>query len=121
MLKRLDKDFPGSEVAVIFDAKGKTFRDEIFPEYKANRPPMPDDLRLQVEPLYKIIRAMGYPMMIVEGVEADDVIGTLATQATAGGHPVVVSTGDKDMAQLVSEHVSLVNTSVFNTFEPVED
>jgi DNA polymerase-1 len=110
MLRRMDKDYPGSVVAVIFDAKGKTFRDDIYPEYKANRPPMPDDLRVQIEPIHNIIRAMGMPLLIIDGVEADDVIGTLARQATEQGVDVVVSTGDKDMAQLVSEHVTLVNT-----------
>ncbi len=110
MLKRLEKDYPESPVAVIFDAKGKTFRDEIYSEYKAQRPPMPDDLREQVEPLHSIIRAMGLPLIIVEGVEADDVIGTYARQASDKGLPVVVSTGDKDMAQLVNEQVTLVNT-----------
>lgn len=110
MLRRLQKDYPGSVVAVIFDAKGKTFRDDIYPQYKAHRPPMPDDLRTQIEPIHAIIRAMGLPLMAVEGVEADDVIGTLARQATEQGVAVVVSTGDKDMAQLVSAHVTLVNT-----------
>ncbi len=110
MMRRLQKDYPDSEIAVVFDAKGKTFRDEIFAEYKANRPPMPDDLRSQVEPTLDIIRAMGFPLLIVDNVEADDVIGTLAEQATKDGHHVVVSTGDKDMAQLVSDHVTLVNT-----------
>ncbi len=110
MLRRLDKDYPGSEVAVIFDAKGKTFRDDIFADYKAQRPPMPDDLRVQIEPIHNIIKAMGLPLMIIEGVEADDVIGTLAYQATDQGVGVVISTGDKDMAQLVSDHVTLVNT-----------
>lgn len=110
MLRRLQKDYPDSEIAVVFDAKGKTFRDDIFAEYKANRPPMPDDLRSQVEPTHNIIRAMGLPLLIIENVEADDVIGTLAAQATKEGHHVVVSTGDKDMAQLVSDHVILVNT-----------
>jgi DNA polymerase I len=110
MLRRMDRDYPGSVVVVIFDAKGKTFRDDIYPEYKAHRPPMPDDLRTQIEPIHNIIRAMGLPMLIIEGVEADDVIGTLARQATEQGVDVVVSTGDKDMAQLVTEHVTLVNT-----------
>ncbi|WP_075186401.1 DNA polymerase I [Teredinibacter haidensis] len=110
MLKRLEKDYPESPVAVVFDAKGKTFRDDMYSDYKANRPPMPDDLRLQIEPLHKIIRAMGLPMLVIEGVEADDVIGTLAREATEKGLPVVVSTGDKDMAQLVNEQVTLVNT-----------
>ncbi len=110
MLRRMDRDYPGSVVAVIFDAKGKTFRDDIYPEYKAQRPPMPDELRTQIEPIHNIIRAMGLPMLIIDGVEADDVIGTLARQATEQGVDVVVSTGDKDMAQLVTEHVTLVNT-----------
>lgn len=110
MLRKLAKDYPESPIAVIFDAKGKTFRDDIYSDYKANRPPMPDDLRAQIEPLHTIIRAMGLPLIIQDGVEADDVIGTYAQQATEKGIPVVVSTGDKDMAQLVSEHVTLVNT-----------
>lgn len=110
MLKRLLKDYPESPVAVVFDAKGKTFRDDIYPEYKANRPPMPDDLRLQIAPLHEIIRNMGLPMLVVPGVEADDVIGTLASEGAVKGKRVVISTGDKDMAQLVNEHVSLVNT-----------
>ena len=110
MLRRLQKDYPGSVVAVVFDAKGKTFRDDIYPEYKANRPPMPDDLRSQVQPIHDIIAAMGLPLINVEGVEADDVIGTLAAQATREKIDVIVSTGDKDMAQLVTPHVTLVNT-----------
>lgn len=110
MLRRLQKDYDGSEIAVIFDAKGKTFRDDIYPDYKANRPPMPDELRSQIEPIHEIIRAMGLPLIAITGVEADDVIGTLAEQATAIGMDVVVSTGDKDMAQLVNQHVTLVNT-----------
>jgi DNA polymerase-1 len=110
MLRRLQKDYPKSVVVVIFDAKGKTFRDDIYTEYKANRPSMPDDLRPQVEPIHQIVRAMGLPLLMIDGVEADDVIGTLTHQATAQGINVVVSTGDKDMAQLVNEHVTLVNT-----------
>jgi DNA polymerase-1 len=110
MLRRLIKDYPDSPVAVVFDAKGKTFRDELFEEYKANRPPMPDDLRPQVQPILDIVEAMGLPLFVVEGVEADDVIGTLARQASEMAQPVVISTGDKDMAQLVNAHVSLVNT-----------
>ncbi|MTI63676.1 DNA polymerase I [Methylophaga sp.] len=110
MLRRLLADYPDSHIAVVFDAKGKTFRDDIYEQYKANRPPMPDDLRPQVEPIYDIIRAMGLPLLCVDGVEADDVIGTLAKQATEKGMDVVVSTGDKDMAQLVNHHVTLVNT-----------
>jgi DNA polymerase-1 len=110
MMRRMDRDYPGSTVVVIFDAKGKTFRDNIYPEYKAQRPPMPDDLRCQIQPIHDIIRAMGLPLLIIDGVEADDVIGTLADQATQQGVDVVISTGDKDMAQLVSEHVTLDNT-----------
>jgi len=110
MLRRLCKDYPGSPVAVVFDAKGKTFRDDMFPEYKAQRPPMPDELREQIGPIHGIVQAMGLPLLCVEGVEADDVIGTLARQAAARGTPVVISTGDKDMAQLVDEHITLVNT-----------
>tara|TARA_R110001599_G_scaffold353459_1_gene592556 strand:- start:264491 stop:267205 length:2715 start_codon:yes stop_codon:yes gene_type:complete len=110
MIRRLHKDYPGSPVVVVFDAKGKTFRDEMFPDYKAQRPPMPDELREQVEPIHAIVKAMGLPLLCVEGVEADDVIGTLARQAGIQGRPVVISTGDKDMAQLVDEHVTLVNT-----------
>ncbi len=110
MLRRLLADYPDSHIAVVFDAKGKTFRDDIYEQYKANRPPMPDDLRPQVEPIYDIIKAMGLPLLCVDGVEADDVIGTLARQATEKGMDVVVSTGDKDMAQLVNQHVTLVNT-----------
>lgn len=117
MLRRLHKDYPDSVVAVIFDAKGKTFRDEIFAEYKAHRPPMPDDLRSQIEPIHAIIEAMGLPLIIIEGVEADDVIGTFARQATEQGVEVVISTGDKDMAQLVSEHVTLVNTMTASTLD----
>lgn len=110
MLRRLLADYPDSHIAVVFDAKGKTFRDDLYEQYKANRPPMPDDLRPQVEPIYDIIKAMGLPLLCVDGVEADDVIGTLARQATEKGMDVVVSTGDKDMAQLVNQHVTLVNT-----------
>ncbi|MEE4110849.1 MAG: DNA polymerase I, partial [Halieaceae bacterium] len=118
MLRRLMKDYPGSPVAVVFDAKGKTFRDDIYPEYKANRPPMPDDLREQVEPIHAIVRAMGLPLLCEEGVEADDVIGTLAREASADGRTVIVSTGDKDMAQLVNEHVTLVNTMTETLLTP---
>ena len=110
MMRRLQKDYPESTHVVVFDAKGKTFRDEIYSDYKAHRPPMPDDLRLQIEPIHKIIQAMGMPMLIIEGVEADDVIGTLALQATAAEQPVVISTGDKDIAQMVNEHIVMENT-----------
>jgi DNA polymerase-1 len=110
MLRSLMTTYKPSHIAVIFDAKGKTFRDDIYKEYKANRPPMPDELRSQIKPLHKIIRAMGFPIIVEDGVEADDVIGTLARQASAQGIECVISTGDKDMAQLVDKHVTLINT-----------
>ncbi|MBV1871351.1 MAG: DNA polymerase I [Gammaproteobacteria bacterium] len=110
MLRKLISDYQPEELVVIFDAKGKTFRNDLYPEYKANRPPMPDDLRDQIAPLHDVIKTMGLPLLAIKGVEADDVIGTLAAEATSLGRRVVISTGDKDMAQLVSEHVSLVNT-----------
>ncbi|MGK4474828.1 DNA polymerase I [Aeromonas molluscorum] len=110
MMRSLRKQYPDSHVAVVFDAKGKTFRDEIYPEYKATRASMPDDLRSQVAPIHQMIKAMGFPFLMVEGVEADDVIGTLARQATEKQLPVLISTGDKDMAQLVSDHVTLIDT-----------
>lgn len=110
MLRKLHKDYPADYSACIFDAKGKTFRDDIYPEYKANRPSMPDDLRSQVEPLLEAIKAMGWPLLVVDGVEADDVIGCLAEQAEKQGVRVLISTGDKDMSQLVNEHVTVINT-----------
>lgn len=110
MLRGLRRDYPDSVIAVVFDAKGPTFRDEMYVEYKAQRPPMPDDLRSQIEPLHDCVRAQGFPLLCVEGVEADDVIGTLALQGGNNGQKVVISTGDKDMAQLVTERVTLVNT-----------
>lgn len=110
MLRRLHKDFPADYSACVFDAKGKTFRDDIYAEYKANRPPMPDDLGQQIAPLHAAIKAMGWPLLMIEGVEADDVIGCLAKQAEQQGMQVVISTGDKDMAQLVSPQVKLINT-----------
>ena len=110
MLKSLIKQYNPTHMAVIFDAKGKTFRDDIYKEYKANRPPMPDELRSQIEPLHAIIKAMGLPVIVEPGVEADDVIGTLAKHATEKGIDTLISTGDKDMAQLVNEHVTLINT-----------
>ena len=110
MLKRMQRDFPVDPIVVIFDAKGKTFRNEMYPEYKANRPPMPDDLRVQIEPIHNIVKAMGFPLLCVSGVEADDVIGTLARQASKLKLKTIISTGDKDMAQLVDDHVSLINT-----------
>ncbi len=114
MLRSLRKQYPESVITVIFDAKGPTFRDELFAEYKAQRPSMPDDLRVQIEPLHQCVRALGFPFLCVEGVEADDVIGTLARSSSLAEQPVVISTGDKDMAQLVNEHVTLVNT-MYNT------
>ena len=110
MLRKLRQEYEPDQMVVVFDAKGKTFRDDMYPEYKANRPPMPDDLRQQVEPILEIVQAMGFPMLQISGVEADDVIGTLAQQATENKRDVVISTGDKDMAQLVNKHVSLINT-----------
>ncbi len=110
MLKSLRKQYPDSLFAVVFDAKGGTFRDAMFAEYKANRPSMPDDLRIQIEPLHASVKALGYPLLCVEGVEADDVIGTLARSSAALDRPVIISTGDKDMAQLVDGHITLVNT-----------
>ncbi len=110
MIKRLIKDYQPTQFAVIFDAKGKTFRDELYPAYKAHRPPMPVELSSQFQPLLDILRAMGFPLLIIDGVEADDVIGTLALQACAKGMPVVISTGDKDMAQLVTHNITLINT-----------
>jgi DNA polymerase I len=110
MLRKLHKDYPADYSACVFDAKGKTFRDDIYQDYKANRPSMPDDLRSQVEPLQEAIKAMGWPLLIIDGVEADDVIGCLAKQAEKQGMRVIISTGDKDMAQLVNAHVTLVNT-----------
>jgi DNA polymerase-1 len=101
MMRRMIKDYPDSPIVVVFDAKGKTFRDDLYTEYKSQRPPMPDDLRTQIEPIHKIIKAMGLPILIEKGVEADDVIGTLAINAAAQERNVIISTGDKDMAQLV--------------------
>lgn len=117
MLRSLVKDYQPTHMAVVFDAKGKTFRDDMYAEYKANRPPMPDELRSQIEPLHTIVRAMGFPIIVESGVEADDVIGTLAKQATQQGIECVISTGDKDMAQLVSEHVTLINTMTRTTMD----
>ena len=110
MLRRLHKDYQPDYSACVFDAKGKTFRDVLYPSYKAHRPAMPQDLAMQIEPLHDCIRAMGWPMLVVDGVEADDVIGTLAKQAEAEGMRCVISTGDKDIAQLVNSHITLVNT-----------
>ncbi|EKN4707155.1 DNA polymerase I [Yersinia ruckeri] len=110
MLRSLLLQYHPSHVAVVFDAKGKTFRDELFAEYKSHRPPMPDDLRAQIEPLHQMVKAMGLPLLAVSGVEADDVIGTLAQEAEKAGYSVLISTGDKDMAQLVTPNITLINT-----------
>ena len=110
MIRKLVSDYAGDQVVVVFDAKGPTFRNDIYAEYKANRPPMPDELREQIEPIHQAIRAMGLPLICIGGVEADDVIGTLSVQAAARKREVVISTGDKDMAQLVNDHVTLINT-----------
>ena len=117
MLRRLAKDYPTSPLAVVFDAPGKTFRDDMYEQYKANRSSMPDDLREQIAPLHEMIKAMGLPFVMVEGVEADDVIGTYAAQATASQKHTVISTGDKDMAQLVTPFVTLVNTMTETTMD----
>jgi DNA polymerase-1 len=117
MLRKLRNDYSAAYIACVFDAKGKTFRDDLYTEYKANRPPMPDDLARQVEPIHEAVRALGWPILMVEGIEADDVIGTLAVQAVQHGMNAVVSTGDKDMAQLVNEHVTLINTMSNEKFD----
>ena len=110
MIKKILIDHPDSDLAVVFDAKGKTFRHEMYPKYKANRPPMPEDLVMQIEPIHKIIELMGIKLIMISGVEADDVIGTLAEQARKKKLNTVISTGDKDMTQLVCDNVSVVNT-----------
>lgn len=110
MLGKLLEQYQPEKMAVIFDAKGKTFRHDMYSEYKAHRPPMPDELRTQIEPIHEIVKALGLPLLVIEGVEADDVMGTLAHEATLQQHDTLISTGDKDMAQLVNEHVSLINT-----------
>ncbi|MHB1352140.1 MAG: DNA polymerase I [Thiobacillus sp.] len=117
MLHRLRKDYAADYIACVFDAKGKTFRDDLYPAYKANRPAMPDDLRCQIEPLHQAIRAEGWPLVVIDGVEADDVIGTLVRHAAQKGIRSIVSTGDKDMAQLVDSHVTLVNTMSLETLD----
>lgn len=119
MLRRLRREVPADYIACVFDAKGKTFRDDWYPQYKANRPPMPEDLAAQIEPIHALVRALGWPLLMIEGVEADDVIGTLAAHATQHGIRTVVSTGDKDMAQLVNDHVTLVNTMSNETLDTV--
>lgn len=118
MLRSMIKQINPTHIAVVFDAKGKTFRDDIYEQYKANRPPMPDDLRQQIAPLHNIIQAMGLPIIVEEGVEADDVIGTLSRQASAAGIATLISTGDKDMAQLVDDNVTLINTMTNTLLDP---
>lgn len=120
MLKSLLMQYQPSHVAVVFDAKGKTFRDELFENYKSHRPPMPDDLRAQIEPLHEMVKAMGLPLLAVSGVEADDVIGTLAQEAEKQGRAVLISTGDKDMAQLVTPGITLINTMTNTVLGPEE-
>ena len=110
MMRRLSQSYPNDKIIIVFDAKGKNFRNDLYPEYKANRPPMPEDLAAQIMPLHEILEAMGYPLLIVDGVEADDVIGTLSSQAAEEKIETIISTGDKDMAQLVNDHVTLINT-----------
>ncbi len=109
MVVKLTQDFPEAQLVIVFDAPGRTFRDDLFEAYKSHRPPMPDDLRSQIEPLLAMLKAQGLPLLRIAGVEADDVIGTLARRAAAGS-PVVISTGDKDMSQLVNEAITIVNT-----------
>lgn len=117
MLRRMRKEVSAEYSACVFDAKGKTFRDDLYAEYKAHRPSMPSDLAQQVEPIHEAVRALGWPLLMVEGVEADDVIGTLAREAEKQGMKVVVSTGDKDLAQLVTDRVALVNTMTNETLD----
>ncbi|MFM0628117.1 DNA polymerase I [Paraburkholderia xenovorans] len=117
MLRRMRKEVTAEYSACVFDAKGKTFRDDWYPDYKANRPSMPDDLSRQIEPIHVAVRALGWPLLMIEGVEADDVIGTLSTEAEKRGMNVIVSTGDKDLAQLVSAHVTLINTMTNETLD----
>lgn len=118
MLKRLVADFPSHHIAVVFDTKGKTFREELYAAYKANRQDMPSDLIQQVEPIHQLIKALGFPLIMLEGVEADDIIGTLVTEATKQGIKSIVSTGDKDLAQLVNDHVMLINTMTNSRLDP---
>ncbi len=123
MLRSLIRQYQGSHVTVIFDAKGKNFRHEMYSEYKATRKPMPDDLRSQIEPIHQMVTALGLPLLMIDGVEADDVIGTLARQATEKKIDTIISTGDKDIAQLVTEHVSMIDTmnDVFTDVSGVEN
>jgi DNA polymerase-1 len=118
MIGKLLETYQPEQIAVVFDAKGKTFRNDLYPEYKAHRPPMPDELRVQIEPIHQIVKALGLPLLVIEGVEADDVIGTLAVQATQAKRDALISTGDKDMAQLVNEHITLINTMTDTLMTP---
>ncbi|MGL4896496.1 MAG: 5'-3' exonuclease, partial [Shewanella sp.] len=120
MLRSLLTRYQPSHIAVVFDAKGNTFRNELYSEYKAHRPPMPDDLRSQIAPLHRIIRALGLPLLSISGVEADDVIGTIARQASRENRAVLISTGDKDMAQLVDDNITLINTMTNTIMGPAE-
>ena len=117
MLRRLVLDGKPDYFAVVFDAPGKTFRDEWYPQYKANRAPMPEDLIAQIEPLHAMVRANGWPLLMIEGVEADDVIGTLACQAAAAGIDTIISSSDKDLTQLVTARIRMVNTMSNETFD----
>jgi DNA polymerase-1 len=110
MLQALKKEVQADYAACVFDASGPTFRDALYPEYKAHRAPMPDDLRAQIEPIHEVVRLLGWPVLCIEGVEADDVIGTLATQAARQGMQVVISSGDKDLSQLVDERITIIDT-----------
>jgi len=118
MIRSLARQYPDSPIAVVFDAKGDTFRNQIYPDYKAHRPPMPDELRTQIAPIHQIITAMGLPLLVIPDVEADDVIGTLAAQASAQQRQTLISTGDKDLAQLVTDHVTLINTMTGEQLDP---
>jgi DNA polymerase-1 len=118
MLRKLISDYNPAHIAVVFDAKGKTFRDDLYDKYKANRSEMPSDLVLQIEPIHAVIRALGFPILMIDGVEADDVIGTLAKQAATEGKDTLISTGDKDLAQLVDNHITLVNTMTGSYLNP---
>jgi len=110
MLRLLHETYPTAHAACVFDAKGKTFRDDLYPQYKANRTAMPDDLVLQIEPIHEVVKLLGWPVIEVPGIEADDAIGTIACAAASSGHRVIISTGDKDLAQLVTSEVTLINT-----------
>ncbi len=118
MIGKLLEQYQPERIAVVFDAKGKNFRHDLYSEYKAHRPPMPDELRIQIEPIHDIIKALGIPLLVIDGVEADDVMGTLAHHATQAKMDALLSTGDKDMAQLVNQHITLVNTMTDTLMTP---